>query len=96
MNKKRDPYKLFTIEGLSRENITKLAFETGFCIRKSGKIDPSDFLLNLCIHSLEGTVSYNDLAAKLESKTGINASRQAYHQRMGNPCVDLFKKFLSR
>lgn len=86
------PCKLFTVEGLSQEEITDLAFETGFCQRKSGKIIPSDFLLHLCLQSIEGTVSYNDLAAKVESKTGINASRQAFHQRMGEPCIDFFKK----
>ncbi len=86
---------LFDVEGLSKDEITTLAFETGFCVRNGGKITPSDFVLNLCRHSIEGTVSYNDLAAKVEAKTGINASRQAYHQRMGDPCVKLFKKFLS-
>ena len=89
-----DPWKLFLIDGLSREEVIQIAFETGFCKRRSGKIDPPDFLLHFCLQSLQGTVSYNDLAAKVESKTGINASRQAYQQRMGEECVAFFKKIL--
>ena len=89
-----DSWKLFYIEGLSREEIKQLAFEVGFCQRTSGKIEAPDFLLHFCLQSLEGTVSYNDLAAKIESKTGINASRQAYQQRMGEKCDDFFKKVL--
>lgn len=95
MNQSWDMEKLFAVEGLSKEEITALAFETGFCKRKTGKISPADFLLHFCLQSLEGTVSYNDLAAKIEARTGANASRQAYHQRMGSPCVKLFKKFLN-
>ena len=72
----------------------KLAFESGFCKRNSGKISAHDFLLYSCLQSLKGTVSYNDLAAKIESQTGVNASRQAYHQRMGNECNTFFQSVL--
>ncbi len=79
---------------LAVEDVTKLAFESGFCKRNSGKIAAPDFLLHFCIQSLKGTVSYNDLAAKIESKTGVNASRQAYHQRMGDECDAFFMSVL--
>jgi hypothetical protein len=85
---------LFGIDFLSRDEVTKLAFESEFCKRKSGKIEAPDFLQYLCLQSLEGTVSYNDLAAKIEVKTGVNASRQAYHQRMGDECEAFFMKVL--
>jgi len=52
--------QLFCIDGLSRADIIQLAFESGFCKRKSGKIDPPDFLTHFCLQSLHGTVSYND------------------------------------
>jgi hypothetical protein len=94
MNKHDDVWNLFQIDGLSRDVIKQLAFEAGFCQRNSGKIDAPDFLLHFCLQSLEGTVSYNDLAATIETKTGINASRQAYHQRMGKQCNDFFQKVL--
>ena len=86
----------FNVEGLSRLEIEELAFETGFCKRRSGKIEAPDFLIHFCLESLEGTVSYNDIAAKMEAETGTDASRQAYHQRMNDGCVAFFEKFLER
>ena len=81
---------------LSREEIRKLAFDTGFCKRSSGKIEAPDFLLQLCLQSLEGTVSYNDLAARIEAKTGTSASRQAYWERTNDSCVRFFQRILER
>lgn len=83
-------------ENLSRKEIRKLAFDTGFCKRSSGKIEASDFLLQLCLQSLEGTVSYNDLAARIEVKTGTSASRQAYWERTNDSCVRFFQRILER
>ncbi len=87
---------LFNIEGLSRLEIEEPAFETGFCKRRSGKIEAPDFLIHFCIESLEGTVSYNDIAAKIQAKTGTDATRQAFHQRMNDNCVFFFEKVLER
>lgn len=86
--------ELFYVAGLSWDRIKQIAIDCGFCKRQSGKIDAPHFLGYFCLQSLEGTVSYNDIAAKLEAKTGINASRQAYHQRMNEECVAFFKKIL--
>ena len=86
----------FNVEGLSRVEIEVLAFESGFCKRRSGKIEAPDFLIHFCLASLEGTVSYNDIAAKIQVKTGIVASRQAYHQRMNDECVVFFQRILER
>lgn len=88
-------YNFFSVEGLSFEEIEKIAFESGFCKRRSGKIKAPDFLIHFCLQSLEGTVSYNDIASRIENNTDINASRQAYHQRMGAECLDFFEKILS-
>ena len=41
-----------------------------------------DFLNQFCEESVKGTVSHNDLAAKLQATTGVSASRQAYGQRL--------------
>jgi hypothetical protein len=81
---------IFKIDGLSEEDIIQFAIESEFCKRKSGKITPPDFLIHFCLQSLDGTVSYNDLAAQIEAQTGVNASRQAYHQRMGEECNIFF------
>jgi len=78
--------EFFNVNGLSREEIEAPAFETGFCKRRSGKIEAPDFLIHSCFQSLEGTVSHNDIAAKMQVKTGTDASRQAYHQRMNDQC----------
>jgi len=83
-------YNLFSVAGLTDEEIKQIAFESGFCKRRSGKIEAPDFLIHFCLQSLEGTVSYNDIAAKMEANTEINVSRQACHQRMGKDCVDFF------
>ncbi len=82
--------------GLDRGAIRKIAFETGFCRRASGKIDAPDFLIELCRQSVEGTVSYNDLAAGLHASTGVCASRQACWERTGEPCVRFFRRVLER
>jgi purine-nucleoside phosphorylase len=95
MNKNIDLIAMFSKAGLSPEEIISLAYETGFCTRK-GKISPEDFVYSLCRQSMQGTVSYNDLAANMEAKTGVNASAQAYHQRMGPSCVSFFKNCWSK
>ena len=79
----------FNAEGLSRVEIEAPAFETGFCKRRSGKIEAPDFLIHFCLESLEGTVSHNDIASKMQIKTGIDASRQACHQRMNKGALPI-------
>jgi hypothetical protein len=94
MKRKPDSCDLFSCVGLDRKKIRKLAFETGFCKRRSGKISAPDFLVHLCLESISGTVSYNDLAARVEAQTGISASRQAYWERTDEPCVRFFQSIL--
>jgi hypothetical protein len=86
----------FSENFLNEEDVIKLAFESEFCKRKSGKIIVPDLVFHLCIESLEGTVSYNDIAAKIESQTGNKVSRQAYHQRMGEECDTFFQNLLEK
>jgi len=94
MKRKSNPCNLFSCVGLNRKKIRKLAFETGFCKRHSGKISAPDFVVHLCLESISGTVSYNDLAARVEARTGIAASRQAYWGRTDEPCVRFFQSIL--
>jgi hypothetical protein len=94
MKKRSDSCDLFSCVGLDRKKIRKLAFETGFCKRHSGKISAHDFVVHLCLESISGTVSYNDLAARVEARTGIAASRQAYWERTDEPCVRFFQSIL--
>jgi hypothetical protein len=94
MKRKSDPCDLFSCVDLDRKKIRKLAFETGFCKRHSGKISAPDFIVHLCLESVSGTVSYNDLAARVEARTGIAASRQAYWERTDESCVKFFQSIL--
>ncbi|HYK91325.1 MAG TPA: IS4 family transposase [Acidobacteriota bacterium] len=91
-----DPWDLLACAGLSRGKVRQLAFETGFCKRASGKISAPDFLIHLCLQSVTGVVSYNDLAARIEVHTGVTASRQAYWERTDEPCVRFFQSILER
>ena len=69
MKRKLNSRDLFSCAGLDRKKIRKLAFETGFCKRNSGKINAPDLLIHLCLESISGTVSHNDLAARVEART---------------------------
>ena len=94
MKKKSDSCDLFSCVSLDRKKIWKLAFQTGFCKRDSGKISAPDFLIHLCLESVSGTVSYNDLAARVEARTGVAASRQADWERTDEQCVRFFTGIL--
>ena len=87
-----DAVELFLCAGLDRDQIRQLAFETGFCEREPRKIQPADFLAQLCVQSAAGVVSYNDLAAGMEAYAGVTASRQAYWEKTDESCALLSKR----
>ena len=66
-------------------------------IRKTDrkKISPVEYLSFLCQESIKGTVSYNDLAAKISSELNHDASRQAYFYRTKDEAVEFFKLILA-
>lgn len=73
-----------------------MAYETGFMKRRSKKIDPPFFLANLCLSALEGSPSYNDLAARFHADYNISASKQAFWKRADASCVLFLKTVLER
>jgi hypothetical protein len=73
-----------------------MAYESGFMKRRSKKIDAPYFLANLCLSSLEGSPSYNDLAARFQLEYDISASKQAFWKRVDEPCVIFFQSVLAR
>jgi len=81
--------------GIDPEALRRMAFACGFCVRQSGKIQVSDVLVHMCIESTKGTVSYNDMAARIEGCTGVGVSRQAYWERCDETCVLLFRQVLA-
>ncbi len=57
----RSDFNFFDAEGLGAEEIERIAMESGFVKRRSGKIKAPEFLIYFCLQSLEGTVSYNSM-----------------------------------
>lgn len=72
-----------------------MAYESGFMKRRSKKIDPPFFLANLCLSVLEGSPSYNDLAARFQTEYKISASKQAFWKRADASCVCFLKSILA-
>ena len=79
---------------LSVETVRRIAWETKFVERCCKKISPEDFVDYLCGESIKGTVSHNDLAAKIAVEEGHSASKQAYADRMDDDCLLFFKRIL--
>lgn len=90
---KNDFFKLMGVAGINQDLLLDLAFEADL-IKRRRLIAPSDILYSICMESTSGTVSYNDLAAKIESKCGVCVSRQAVWKKVTNPCKDFFEKVL--
>jgi len=93
--KKRERTLSLAQLGIDPEALRRMAFACGFCVRQSGKIQVSDVLLHMCIESTKGTVSYNDMAARIEGCTGVGVSRQAYWERFDETGVLLFQQVLA-
>lgn len=85
--------ELIEATGLDSGLLSDLAFETGMIQRKR-LIGPSDILYSFCLESTKGTVSYNDLAAKIESGCDVTVCRQAVWKKTTGPCKDFFEKIL--
>ena len=92
--KKNVLVRLFETLGLSLERINQLSAQTGF-IKRSRKIKAVDFLIYMITESVRGCVSCNDLAATIQFEAGTIASRQAYHNKMGNASVRFFEAILA-
>jgi hypothetical protein len=80
---------------LSNKEILRIAKESGFSKRVEKKITPFDYLLFMCQESIKGTVSHNDLAAKVSCEKDLNISRQAYFYRTKEETVEFFKIILA-
>jgi hypothetical protein len=88
---------LFSLEkvGLTQEVITRLSIQNGFQQRQGGKIEAAVFLSVLLSESVNDTVSYNDLASKMETNTGISVSKQAIGKKISDSCVDFMQAILA-
>ena len=83
--------------GITPNRLRQIAFQSGFCKRVAGKIDPPIFFQYLCEEAVKGTVSHNDLAAKIEETTSVSVSRQACWERINrdDACVSFFQTVLA-
>lgn len=92
---KIDFLALLDAMNISGVQIEKMAIDTGFLVRK-GLVPPADILYALCCQSTQGTVSFNDLAAKIDAETAVSVSRQAIAKKTSKEsCVDFLKKILA-
>lgn len=85
--------KLFDDIKINQDTLIKLALETGLINRKR-LISADDLLYALCSESTNGTVSYNDIAAHIESENEVSVSRQAIWKKVNEPCYDFFQRVL--
>lgn len=97
MRKKADATSLFSAWGLTQDVLYTMARKARFVQRSSGMIPVTTLLECLCEASAEGTVSYNDLAARVQAVSGVTVSRQAYWERINTDyCVAFFKAILAK
>jgi hypothetical protein len=93
--KKDDFLSLLKAMNIDSNQIEKIALACGFLIRKS-LVAPCDILYAICCQSTQGTVSFNDLAAKIDAESAVSVSRQAIGKKMNKQsCIDFLKKILS-
>jgi hypothetical protein len=91
--KKSDFLTLLKAMNIDADQIKKIATDTGFLMRK-GLVEPADILYAICCQSTHGTVSFNDLAAKIDAETTVCVSRQAIAKKTGKEsCIDFLKKY---
>lgn len=93
--KKSDFSALLNAMNIDAGQIEKIATDTGFLVRK-GIVEPADILYAICCGSTHGTVSFNDLAAKIDAEATVSVSRQAIAKKTGkDSCVEFLKKILA-
>ncbi len=67
---KDDFLQLLNALKISDKQIEKIALDTGCLIRKK-LLAPADMLYTICCQSIQGTVSFNDVAAKIDAESAI-------------------------
>jgi hypothetical protein len=91
--KKIDFLAILKAMGIDGGQIEKIAASTGFLLRK-GVVEPTDILYAFCCQSIHGTVSFNDLAAKIDAETAVSVSRQAIAKKAAKKsCTEFLKKY---
>lgn len=84
------------MQGISKDEIKQLAYETGFTKRTSRKIEADEFLELMCLESQKGSPSYNDLASRHEAVYKKCATKQAISKKVNKSCVLFFQAVFCR
>ena len=93
--KKKDFLLLLQSMNIGEKEIEKIAINCSFMIRK-GLVSPADLLYAICCQSTQGTVSFNDLAAKIDAESCISVSKQAIAKKVNKKSALAFlQKILS-
>jgi len=83
--------KLLEEIGISEEYISELALETKLIIRKR-QLTGIDLLYAFCNESIDGSTSYNDIAAQIDAECNISVSKQAVWKKTTEKSHEFFKK----
>ena len=84
---------IFSIHGIKEDMLLDIAFETGL-IKRKRTIMPDDLLFAICVESVNGTVSYNNVASQIEANKGKVVSRQAIWKKANEQCRQFFQKIM--
>jgi hypothetical protein len=93
MNAEKSHATLMPHLAIDHDRALELALETGFC-KRIRKIEPVMFWETFCIEAVQGTLSYNDLAARLEALGAPSVSRQAIGKKITPECQLFFERML--
>lgn len=97
----RVPAKLFddflhSLE-IDEQDLEALAKETGWQQREPRKITAAGLLSALCLESVQGDASFNDLSSRLDlASDGKGPSRQGVSKRVNAPFLKLLEQLLAR
>jgi Transposase DDE domain len=81
---------------LDEESLDALAVETGWSQRASRSITPANLLFSLCILSIRGEASFNDIASTIHRQLeGKSASKQAVAKRLNPSFIRIVESLLA-
>jgi hypothetical protein len=91
-----DFFDSLLVTGLSSVELKQLAINCHFIQRRAKKIDALHFLALMCLESLKGSPSYNDLVSRFDTVYHISASKQAVWKKVNEFCYRFFQAVLAQ
>lgn len=91
-----DFFDSLLVPGLSSVELKQLAINCHFIQRRAKKIDALHFLALMCLESLKGSPSYNDLVSRFDTVYHISASKQAVWKKVNEFCYRFFQAVLAQ